>query len=156
MLPKSKREVYGRPILDAISPSEPPFGQVRTYEELWKLIDGAVGSFHRRVWLLAAVWKTWIVANRVAFVGGTVIVLILIAVFSDIHCCRGRHRERHQHRVDLETLVGEGYVAYRTGDMVTARKKFGDAIKLSHFRIGDYSYFDVMGIYEDACERIGK
>jgi len=79
-----------------------------------------------------------------------------IIVYIDFRDSRKRHRQRRQPRIDVKTLVGDGYIAYKTGDMKTACNKFKTAMASPGFRIEDYSYFDFMGFYKDACEKTGN
>jgi len=132
-----------------------PFSEQRfqTLEELYRAVGGAKDRYRRRIWLGAGVWKTRIVAHKTAITVGTIAAIILIIVYIDFRDSRKRHRERSQPRIDVKTLVGDGYIAYRIGDMKTARDKFEAAMTSPGFRIEDYSYFDFMGFYKDACEK---
>jgi len=141
---------YAVPLVRSLMPF--PWLRYQTFEDFSRGIEREPKRFNRLVWISAAVWKTRIVAHKTALTVGTIAVIILVIVYTDFRDSRNRHRERRQPRIDVKTLVGDGYIAYRTGEMKTARDNLEAAMSSPEFRIEDYSYFDFIGFYKDVCE----
>lgn len=158
LLPLVKRIVYGPAILLAISPHMWPFVQVRTYEELRRLIERSPGSFRRLVWLKAKVWKTRIIANRAALACGIVatvaVTLALVITYADFRQSRSEFRARQCRKVETKALIQSGVVSYLAGDMVDAYQRLNRGRKSKNYNPADFKDTDVEGIYEDCRSRI--
>ena len=158
LLPLVRRIVYGPAILLAISPRFFPFVQVRTYEELRRLIQRSPGSFSRLVWLKAKVWKTRIIANRAALVCGilaTVAVTLAFAItYTDFRQSRSEFRARERCRIEAKELIKSGVVCYRSGDIVEAYRRLKAGRSSKSYDPADFDDTDVEGIYEDCRRRL--
>ena len=160
LLPLVKRIVYGPAILLAISPHMWPFVQVRTYEELRRLIERSPGSFRRLVWLKAAVWKTSIV-TRWTTLGVTCVVAVCGVMFGchlydDYKARHAEVRREFGPKDNVMGLVRSGIIQYRLGDFVGAyqRLKAGRGSRL--YSPADFKEADVEDIFEDCRRRVSE
>ena len=146
------------PLLRALLPF--PWMRYRTFEDFRKGVVREPLRFRRLVWISAGVWKTKIVTRWTAIVTGAVVLTLLTVgmfiAYADFLHSRSDYRKRHQRKIDTKSLVGEGYVAYRTGDMLRASNLLEAAINSCNFNAKDHPNLDVEGLYRDACDRLRR
>lgn len=146
------------PLLRALLPF--PWMRYRTFEEFRKGVVREPLRIRRLVWISAGVWKTKIVTTWTTLVSGAVVLTLVVAFcgvrYADSIRGESEYRRRNPTKLKIRELVGEGYVAYRTGDMARASNLLEAAISSRNFTARDCPHFDVEALYRDACDRLRR